>query len=212
MRPLTASLTRDCLIETTRRCRALTANIFPNLSSRSNFAQAAVIIPLLQDPETNEPIFLFEQRSRNLRHHSGEVCFPGGFVTEDDKGSSWIAACREAREELGWTIKEECLVGDLGEWLNRKSQVRVTPYLVWDSTLRPNQQLQANPAEVEHFFMVPLKVLNDWNKKEYKRLHPTWPPVPFFYPDDDHVIWGFTGFVLDAFLRELANSSSSSSP
>ena len=46
-------------------------------NSQIPFKEAAVIIPLIQ--RNDEWFVLFTQRSWQLRHHPGQICFPGEF-------------------------------------------------------------------------------------------------------------------------------------
>ena len=59
---------------------------------------AAVIIPLISRAEGWS--VLFTQRSWQLRHHPGQVCFPGGRKDTSDT-SLQMTGLRELEEELG---------------------------------------------------------------------------------------------------------------
>lgn len=163
-----------------------------------SLSRAAVIVPLLN--VEGKACILFEKRASGMRQHAGEVSFPGGFLEAGE--TPWQAAQREAAEELRWTPKERHLVGGLGEWHNRKSNVIVSPFLVFDEDLSP-QQVVPNPEEVESYFVVSIDQVLQPEAKTYRNLHEGWPPVPFFKINEDYTIWGFTGFILDALLREL---------
>ncbi|KAJ3379317.1 Serine/threonine-protein phosphatase 2A regulatory subunit B'' subunit gamma [Entophlyctis sp. JEL0112] len=61
---------------------------------------AAVLIPILVDPDTDEPHVVLTQRALTLRTHAGEVAFPGGRMDEGD-ADVVDTALREAEEEIG---------------------------------------------------------------------------------------------------------------
>lgn len=64
--------------------------------------KAAVLVALFEDPNDDGRVHvLLTQRSRKLRKHAGEVCFPGGKLDEADGGDVVVAALREAEEEIG---------------------------------------------------------------------------------------------------------------
>jgi 8-oxo-dGTP pyrophosphatase MutT (NUDIX family) len=157
-----------------------------------------VLLPLVN---FKSPSVLLEVRAGGLRLHGGEVCLPGGFIQDGE--SSWECAKREVEEEIGWLADEHQIAGDLGVWWNRKSEVRVTPWVVFNERPFSMNKLKINKDEVDHVFLARLVDLLNPNKRVYKNLHEGWPPVPFFYPDDKHIIWGFTGFVLAAYLDKL---------
>ena len=55
---------------------------------------AAVLVPIVEHP--GEPTVLLTQRATQLRHHAGQVSFPGGRIEPHDP-SPTAAALREAR-------------------------------------------------------------------------------------------------------------------
>ena len=181
-----------------QRCRGRALGLFPSLDS--HLPAAAVMLPLINTHRGGAGILL-EVRAAGMRLHAGEIALPGGRLEPAEE--SWQAARREAEEEIGWP--GGVLVDSLGEWHNRKSNMRVTPWLVIrEPPLDLERELRICPSEVDHVFVADLSQLLNPQRKEYRHIRAGWPPVPFFRPDDQHVIWGFTGFVLDAFLAELA--------
>ena len=57
---------------------------------------AAVLIPIIMEAE---PSILLTRRADSLRHHAGQVSFPGGRIDPED-ATPEAAALREAWEEV----------------------------------------------------------------------------------------------------------------
>jgi len=70
---------------------------------------AAVLIPIIL--RADGWTVLFTQRSWQLRHHPGQVCFPGGRKDNTDS-SLQMTAIREMEEELGITEKQIRVLGN----------------------------------------------------------------------------------------------------
>ena len=111
--------------------------------------QAAVLVGLLV--RDNGVQVLFTRRTEALRHHAGQVSFPGGRVESGD-GGPLAAALREAEEEIGMQAGQVEPVG----WLDPLATItgyRVLPVVGWiaqDFVPRPD------PGEVAEVFEVPL--------------------------------------------------------
>ena len=73
------------------------------------FADAAVLVPLVG---ARDPRVILTRRHDGLRHHGGQVSFPGGRVDPGDAGPV-EAALREAEEEIGLPRTEARVLGCL---------------------------------------------------------------------------------------------------
>ncbi len=123
-------------------------------NSQIPFKEAAVIIPLIQ--RNDDWFVLFTQRSWQLRHHPGQICFPGGKKDVSD-ASLQMTGLREMEEELGVSPKRIHLVGKLtgGQTL---SGYQIHPYL---AVLERPFALTPSPSEVSAVFELPLESLLD---------------------------------------------------
>ena len=115
---------------------------------------AAVLVPIVaREPG---PTVILTQRASHLRDHSGQVSFPGGRVSPDDR-SPEDTALREAEEEIGLARARVEVLGRLPEYLTRTG-FRVTPVV---SVVTPPFALALDANEVEDAFEVPLAFLMD---------------------------------------------------
>jgi 8-oxo-dGTP pyrophosphatase MutT (NUDIX family) len=137
----------------------------------------------------------FIQRSTSLRHHPGQVAFPGGMMDETDSDEV-ATALREAQEEIALqadSIKVLCMLPNL---FVPVSQFEVTPVLAhWHS---PHEVFPNDLSEVERVERIPISELVDPNNRVNVR-HSSGFVGPAFNVRD-FVIWGFTGGLLDRLL------------
>lgn len=121
------------------------------LPAESIAAQAAVLVPLL--PRDGGLQVLLTRRTEALRHHPGQVSFPGGRVEAAD-ADPVAAALREAHEEVGLA---PALAEPLGylDPLATVTGFRVLPVV---ARIDPAFVAMPDPSEVAEAFEVPL----DW--------------------------------------------------
>ena len=114
-------------------------------------AEAAVLVPLV--PRESGLRVLLTRRTDALRHHPGQVSFPGGKV-EDDDADVVAAALREASEEVGLAQSQAQPLGYLDP-LTTVTGFRVLPVV---ARIAPAFVAVPDPSEVSDVFEVPL----DW--------------------------------------------------
>jgi 8-oxo-dGTP pyrophosphatase MutT (NUDIX family) len=165
---------------------------------------AAVLIGVAQ--ENGESKLLLTERSQELRHHAGQISFPGGRIEADD-GEPLATAKREAWEEVGLAPEFVEPLGYLPDHIVLTG-FRITPVV---ALLRTGFSLRIDAREVQSAFMLPLSVvvesscyqpavrmLSGQRVECYDLLH------------DGRVIWGATAGMLLA-LRELLSNSAARS-
>ena len=77
--------------------------VIENCPSKNRERNSAAVLVILKD-FNSEPALLLTKRSKTgLRHHAGQVAFPGGMWEEDDQ-SLLQTAVREASEEIGYLL------------------------------------------------------------------------------------------------------------
>lgn len=161
---------------------------------------AAVLVPIiLRDPA---PTVLFTERSAALRHHAGQISFPGGRLESAD-ASPIDAALREAREEVGLDQQFVTVIGFLPDHIIGTG-FRVTPVVAF---VRPGFSLVTDAREVKETFEVPLNFLFDPAnfRSRMRQYVPELPPVELKdIPVGDRNIWGATAGMLMNLYRLCA--------
>jgi 8-oxo-dGTP pyrophosphatase MutT (NUDIX family) len=151
---------------------------------------AGVLIPVVDRSEGLS--VLLTQRSAELKHHAGQISFPGGRMEEHDSDVVQ-AALRETHEEVGIPPQAIAIVGYLAP-MPTVTGYAITPVvgLVGDDVT-----LRIDRTEVEYAFEVPLAFLLDRRneralQREYmgRRI----PTVEFHYGGER--IWGATAHIL----------------
>ncbi|MGF1788488.1 CoA pyrophosphatase [Photobacterium swingsii] len=164
---------------------------------RSPFKPAAVLISLV--PRNNTYNVVLTQRAHHLKHHPGQVAFPGGKKEHSDVDLI-DTALRETYEETGIICNRDNILGQLPP-LPTISGYVVTPYL---STISPHYSPTLDRNEVDSLFEVPLEYLiNPLNIKSHKfpvngRLHDIY-SISF----SKYSIWGATAQMIKILSMQL---------
>ncbi|AKC88399.1 CoA pyrophosphatase [Pseudoxanthomonas suwonensis] len=122
------------------------------LPREASLAEAAVLVGLV--PRDAGTQVLLTRRTDALRHHGGQVSFPGGRVERDDAGVLG-AALRESQEEIALAAAQVAPLGYLDPFLTI-SGFRVTPVV---AAIDPDYVPRPHPDEVAEVFEVPFDFL-----------------------------------------------------
>ncbi|MDJ1009473.1 MAG: CoA pyrophosphatase [Paracoccaceae bacterium] len=157
---------------------------------------AAVLVTVMARDET----VLLTKRSSALKHHPGQVAFPGGKVDEGDAGLV-DAALREAHEEVGLAPSSVEVLGTLAPH-QTVTGFEVTPVLaVRDAPF----DAVPEAGEVEEAFFVPLAHVTDPGRFRIEGRR--WRGVTRRYyavPWGPYYIWGATARMLRGLADRLA--------
>lgn len=162
-------------------------------------ARAAAVLVLVGE-DAGVPEILFVERSATLRHHAGQIAFPGGAADPGD-ADLVATALREAEEEVALDPAGVDVLGSLPPVHVAVSGFDVTAVVGWwrPSAFQLGSLVRAaDPREVASVPIVPLAVLTDPAHRVSAR-HPSGYTGPAFTVGD-HLIWGLTGHLLDGVL------------
>ncbi|PPU02818.1 CoA pyrophosphatase [Xanthomonas arboricola] len=160
-------------------------------------AEAAVLCGLV--PRARGTTVLLTRRTDSLRHHAGQVSFPGGRVEPSDADAA-AAALRESCEEIALGAGQVHALGYLDPFLT-VSGFRVTPVV---AVIDPAFVAVPQPEEVAEVFEVPLAYLMDPDNLRSVELEFRGRPrrvLEYGWPG--HRIWGATAAILLNLRRRL---------
>ena len=121
------------------------------LDAREVYVPAAVLIAITDRPD---PGVILTQRPKTMRHHAGQIAFPGGRVDPEDVDLVHTAL-REAEEEIAMPRDAVTVIGTIDRY-RTITGYHVTPVV---GVVHPDLPLRANAAEVSDWFEVPLSFL-----------------------------------------------------
>ncbi len=166
----------------------------------ASLTPAGVLIPVFDRGDSGLSVLL-TQRSAELKHHAGQISFPGGRMEPDDADIG-ITALREAHEEVGIAPEQVSVIGYL-EPMPTVTGYAVTPVI---GLVDASTELEVDRTEVEFAFEVPLSfLLPSGNRRLVERdIHGhKVPMVEFHY--DGHRIWGATAFIILSLIKLIKN-------
>ena len=194
---------RESLCRAISRQRASTSDfdLHPDvvLPEGRNLRDAGVLIAV--SPRPTGAVLVLTKRSSALKHHPGQIAFPGGKVDVADDGPIG-AALREAEEEIGLPRDAVDILGTLPphETVTSFLATPVIGLVTRDVTYAPEM------GEVDEVFEVPLAHVLDETKfsiqsrrwRGHQRAYFTVPWGPYY-------IWGATARMLRALADRMAH-------
>jgi 8-oxo-dGTP pyrophosphatase MutT (NUDIX family) len=152
--------------------------------------ESAVLVALTE--QANQLSLVLTKRSQHLKHHPGQISFPGGKVEKFDKNII-ETALRETQEEIGIDAEYLNPVGRL-HCYHTLTGFRITPIV---ALIKPNSNIIIDSNEVDEIFYLPishfinkqnhLAIEIEQNRKRHK-VH--------FIPYKHYNIWGATAAII----------------
>ncbi len=170
----------------------------PALAPKDRTLRAAAVLVGLMPGRSGVDVIL-TKRASHLKHHPGQIAFPGG-KQEDGDASLEATALREAQEEIGLPASNVRLLGRLSAH-ETVTGFQMTPILAEVAQFSPNP----DSGEVEEVFTVPLShLLNPASYAiERRQWRGQWRAY-YAVPWGPYCIWGATARI----LRGLAEGAS----
>lgn len=169
--------------------------------AHADLAPAAVLCGLVPRPDGLQ--VLLTKRAEHLRHHAGQISFPGGRMEPDD-ASPLQTALREAREEIGLAPETVRLLGYL------EPMVTITGYRVYPvvAAIDPDYRAEPDGHEVSALFEAPLALFLDaGNERPFQLEFQGAVRSLTAFDWQAHRIWGATASMLLNLRRRLAAAS-----
>lgn len=162
---------------------------------------AGVLIPIIVRSASLS--VLLTQRSAHLKHHAGQISFPGGRMEEHDDDIRHTAL-RETFEEVGIHPGQVDVAGYLDP-APTVTGYAVTPVI---GLIEAEVELVIDKAEVDHAFEVPLNFLLDSRNQEYSEREYCGKTVPIVeFNFEQWRIWGATASMLISLRNKLIENN-----
>lgn len=170
---------------------------------------AAVLVGLVaRDPGLQ---VLLTRRNDDMRHHAGQVSFPGGRIEATDRDAR-EAALRETSEEIGL---ESARITPLG-WLDPLATITGFAVRPLVAIITPDYVARPDSREVAEVFEVPLDYLMarenlrqthiDWRGRPREVLEYVGTGIRKQWSVPEQRIWGVTASILYNLRQRLENT------
>ena len=164
----------------------------------SSIKMSSVLILLF--PDGDKLFTCLMKRPTTMKHHPGQISFPGGKVEKSDV-SAEMTALREADEELGIDPSNVEILGKLSDLYVEVSKFSIQPFIAWTDSM-PDFEIE--PEEVEELILFPVSdfIFEDTIPETEIQTSIGLLTVKYF-PCKEGKIWGATAMILAELIEIL---------
>ena len=166
-----------------------------------NAVKSSVLVPLC-DIDGKLHVLLCKRPSY-LKHHPGQICFPGGKFEQQDT-SLKATAFRETKEELGIPEHEINLIGQMNSYWTLTG-FEIKPYV---GQIDSNFSLKPQLTEVSDTFFLPFHKLTqsaNWVDLNFTRNQQ--PVVLKGYMTEHGLLWGATAQIILNLIEQVSSTN-----
>ena len=172
---------------------SLTSEINPVLSKNNETKLSSVLVIIFGDL----PKILMIKKPITMKHHGGEIAFPGGKISNDDE-DLLDTAIRETLEETGIKVKRDEVIGQLKPVTTLNSGFTILPFVC---VLNKVKNLTPN-SEVDEFLEIPLMPFLQTLEKDSDPEHTSIQEM-YTFRFEKHLIWGASARMLKQITIKL---------
>ncbi len=170
----------------------LSSSVIPKLESNEKYRLASVLVVIYGE----SPIVVMTEKPKHMKFHAGEISFPGGKFDVDDS-DLLETALRETSEEIGLTITQDQVIGQLESVITLNSGFLITPFV---SVIDEIPTLSAN-SEVKQIFHIPLEPFLKTMAPDPDPSHNIIQEM-YTFEYQDQIVWGASARI----LKQIKNS------
>jgi 8-oxo-dGTP pyrophosphatase MutT (NUDIX family) len=172
---------------------SITSEINPVLSNNNETKLSSVLIIIFED----SPKILMIKKPVTMKHHGGEIAFPGGKISNEDE-DLLDTAIRETLEETGIIVKREEVIGQLEPVTTLNSGFTILPFIC---ILNEIKKLTPN-SEVDEFLEIPLISFLETLEDDLDPKHRSIQEM-YAFRFDKNLIWGASARMLKQITTKL---------
>jgi 8-oxo-dGTP pyrophosphatase MutT (NUDIX family) len=180
----------------------------PGRRMKTHFHELSLVkmssVLVLLYPEGERLFTVLIKRPSTMKHHPGQISFPGGKVEKDDH-SAEMTALREAHEEVGIDPSTVEILGKLSDLYVEVSKFSIQPFLAW-TDVKPDFIIEF--GEVEELILFPVSdfIANEMiYETELQTV--TGSLIVKYYPYFDEIVWGATAMILAEVIEILKRAN-----